>query len=73
MKQTIFEFAKDVVSEQLELFSTDIYDNRVQRLKYSIKISKSFHGWSAFNLKNVKECVKLFQVSHQTVYECDQI
>ena len=73
MKQTIFEFAKDSILEQLELFPTDVYDNRVQRLKYSIKISKSFHGWNVFNLKNIQECVRFFRVSHQTVYECDQI
>lgn len=73
MKQTIFEFAKDDVLEQLELFSTDIYDNRVQRLKYSIKISKSFYGWSVFNLKNVQECVRLFKVNYQTVFSCDEI
>jgi hypothetical protein len=65
MKQTVFEFAKDNVLEQLELFPTDIYDNRVQRLRYSLKLS----NWLFFNLKYIEDCVKLFQVSHQTVYE----
>ena len=65
MKQIVFNFAKDNKLEQLELFQTDIYDNRVQRLRYALKLS----NWLSFNLKDVKKCVRLFQVDHQTVYE----
>lgn len=64
MNQFVFNFAKNDVLEQLELFPIDIYDNRVQRLRYALKLSK----WLFFNLKSVKECVNLFQVDHQTVY-----
>lgn len=65
MKQTVFNFAKDTELEQLELFPIDIYDNRIQRLRYALKFSK----WLSFDLKDVKECVRLFQVDHQTAYK----
>ena len=65
MKQTVFNFAKDNVLEQLELFPADAYDNRVQRLRYSMRMI----NWLSFTLKDVKESVRLFQVNHQTVYE----
>lgn len=65
MKQTVFNFAKDNVLEQLELFPTDTYDNRIQRLRYALKLSK----WLSFDLKDVRECVRLFQVNHQTAYK----
>lgn len=73
MKQTIFNFVEDTKSEQLELFPTDAYDNRIERMRYAIRISRALHGWSVFNLKDVQECVKLFQVSHQDVYEYGKI
>jgi hypothetical protein len=65
MKQTVFNFANDNVLEQLELFPTSIYDNRVQRLRYSLKLI----DWLSFTLNDVREIGKLFKVSHQIVYE----
>jgi hypothetical protein len=65
MKQIVFNFAKDTELEQLELFPTDTYDSRVQRLRYALKLS----NWLSFDLKDIKECVRLFQVNHQTAYE----
>ncbi len=65
MKQTVFDFAKENTLEQLELFPTDFYDNRIQRLRYSLRLS----NWLSFTLNDVKESVKLFRVNHQTVYE----
>lgn len=73
MKQIVFNFAEDTKSEQLELFPIDVYDNRIERMRYAIRISRALHGWSVFNLKDVQECVKLFQVSHQDVYEYGKI
>lgn len=73
MKQIVFNFAEDTKPEQLELFPKNIYDNRIERLHYTIRISKALHGWSVFNLEDVQECVRLFQVSHQDVYEYGKI
>lgn len=65
MKQDVFNFAKETTLEQLELFPTDTYDNRIQRLRYFLKLD----NWLSFRLKDVRETVKLFRVNHQTVYE----
>lgn len=65
MKQSVFDFVKNNVSEQLEFFPETAYDNRVERLRYSLKLIE----WLSFTLNDVKEMSRLFRVNHQTVYE----
>ncbi len=67
MNQHLFNFAKDPVVEQLELFSEDTYDNRIQRLNYSLQISYRVAGWRPYKLDTLTECVKLFHVTYNDV------
>ncbi len=69
MNQLTFAFSRIPVFRQMELFSENVYDNRVKRLDYAIKLSASINCWYPNALKNVRECVKLFGVNHQTVFE----
>jgi hypothetical protein len=67
MIQSVFDFAKNPVFDQLELFPKEIYDNRIQRLSYALRISYRIDGWSPYKLDNLKECVKLFRVMYKDV------
>jgi hypothetical protein len=68
MTQLTFAFATQPKIGQLELFSETVYDNRVSRVGYAIKISHNVNRWRPNTIDNVKECVRLFGVNHETVF-----
>lgn len=68
MNQLTFAFANQPKNSQLELFPNILYDNRVSRLTYAIKLSYGLNRWRADDIKKVKECVNLFKVNHETVF-----
>lgn len=67
IQQTQFPFLTNNINEQLELFSNEVFDNRIKRLNYALKISHRLHGWHPYKLDNLHECVKLFKVSYEDV------
>lgn len=69
MIQLTFAFNRESVFGQMELFSEEFFDNRVKRLDYAIRLSHNIEGWRPYSVDRVKECVKLFGVNHQTVFE----
>jgi hypothetical protein len=68
MNQLNFDFIDNLnTNKQLELFPLDIYDNRISRLNYAIRLSFKKFGWTPYNIDNLKEAVKLFKVLYEDV------
>ena len=67
MKQHVFPFAQPPLLEQLELFDDSVYDNRMTRLSYALRISYRVNGWRPYNVDSLTECVKLFRVKYEDV------
>lgn len=68
MTQLTFAFNNQYQKGQLELFNKELFDNRIERLRKSIWLSYRLNGWRPYRLDLIKECVNIFKVNHETVF-----